>query len=401
MIRASDSRVFSVGLSVRPDARGAGEEAATLALAPGGGATGGAGAIDAKLVLAFCSDRLDTRAVLDGIRSVTGQVPLIGGTTAGELTHTWTGDSSVVVTVLGGPGLAVATGVARGLTGRQRQAGAEVAACVSALDPALYRVMVTLLDGLSPDPQEVIRGVYSVLGAEVPLVGGGTGDNLRMESTTQLYDDEILTDAVVSAALGSPVPFGIGIQHGWRQVGPSMIVTRSDGHRIHSINDEPALDLYLRLLNAPDRTEYDQAAFGALTMIHPLGLMRPSGEVEMRFISGADPLDRSLTCLAEVLPGTLLYVSECDRDSILDAADGACRAAVVGLDGRPPIGFLTFDCISRRGALGVDGVREEMRRMAGQTMGAPMSGFYTYGEIARTRGINGYHNQTLVVLAMS
>jgi hypothetical protein len=32
--------------------------------------------------------------------------------------------------------------------------------------------------------------------------------------------------------------------------------------------------------------------------------------------------------------------------------------------------------------------------------GAPVAGFYTYGEIARTSGITGFHNQTLVVLAL-
>jgi len=32
--------------------------------------------------------------------------------------------------------------------------------------------------------------------------------------------------------------------------------------------------------------------------------------------------------------------------------------------------------------------------------GAPVAGFYTYGEIARTHGISGFHNQTLVVLAV-
>ncbi len=32
--------------------------------------------------------------------------------------------------------------------------------------------------------------------------------------------------------------------------------------------------------------------------------------------------------------------------------------------------------------------------------GAPVAGFYTYGEIARTRGISAFHNQTLVVSAV-
>jgi hypothetical protein len=30
-----------------------------------------------------------------------------------------------------------------------------------------------------------------------------------------------------------------------------------------------------------------------------------------------------------------------------------------------------------------------------------VAGFYTYGEIARVRGVRGFHNQTLVVLAIS
>jgi hypothetical protein len=30
-----------------------------------------------------------------------------------------------------------------------------------------------------------------------------------------------------------------------------------------------------------------------------------------------------------------------------------------------------------------------------------VAGFYTYGEIARTHGVSGFHNQTLVVLAFA
>ena len=37
---------------------------------------------------------------------------------------------------------------------------------------------------------------------------------------------------------------------------------------------------------------------------------------------------------------------------------------------------------------------------AGRAAGAPVAGFYTYGEFPRTRGVTGFHNQTLVVLAV-
>jgi hypothetical protein len=61
---------------------------------------------------------------------------------------------------------------------------------------------------------------------------------------------------------------------------------------------------------------------------------------------------------------------------------------------------LAFDCIARRDVLGAAGIDCEVKRIAANIGGAPVAGFYTYGEIARTRGTSGFHNQTLVVLAL-
>ena len=62
--------------------------------------------------------------------------------------------------------------------------------------------------------------------------------------------------------------------------------------------------------------------------------------------------------------------------------------------------MLAFDCIARRDVLGDDGIVREVARIGEVCGGRPVAGFYTFGEIARTRGINGFHNQTLVVLAL-
>jgi hypothetical protein len=70
------------------------------------------------------------------------------------------------------------------------------------------------------------------------------------------------------------------------------------------------------------------------------------------------------------------------------------------LGGRPAKAVVAFDCIARRAALG-ESTDEEVDRIHDRTDGAPVIGFYTYGEIARTRGMSGFHNQTLVVLAVS
>jgi hypothetical protein len=41
-----------------------------------------------------------------------------------------------------------------------------------------------------------------------------------------------------------------------------------------------------------------------------------------------------------------------------------------------------------------------VRRVSAHAGSAPFAGFYTFGEIARTHGVNGFHHQTLVVLAL-
>ena len=43
----------------------------------------------------------------------------------------------------------------------------------------------------------------------------------------------------------------------------------------------------------------------------------------------------------------------------------------------------------------------DFSRISSNARGAPVAGFYTYGEIARTQGMSGFHNQTLVVLSIS
>jgi hypothetical protein len=86
---------------------------------------------------------------------------------------------------------------------------------------------------------------------------------------------------------------------------------------------------------------------------------------------------------------------------VLTATDDACRDALAALGGREPIGLLAFDCAARRLVLGDDGMDDEVERIAAHAGGAPVAGFYSYGEIARTRGSSGFHNETLVVLAVS
>ena len=388
---ATGTRWFGTGHSDLPDAHAAGRAAVEAAI----------GSRDnAKLLVVFASSRFDLADLLEGIRASDDETPLIGCSTAGEISASGPGDAGVVVLAIGGDGIDVATGIARSVSGRLRNAAAKAAACITEVPTRRHQVLLLLSDGLAGDQQEVVRGAYSVCGAAVPLVGGCAGDDLRMVQTEQLWNGEVLREAIVTAALSSDAPMGIGVSHGWRRVGESMLVTRSTDNHVYEIDGEPALDVYLRRLDAPADAFTDSEAFTRFALTHPLGVSRRAGE-EVRFVAGADFEARSLTCVAHVPQGGLTWIMEGDDESVLAATDAACRAAVAPLGGEAPLGLIAFDCIARRGVLGDTSIGSEVERISSFAGGAPVAGFYTYGEIARTQGVNGFHNQTLVVLAIS
>jgi len=180
-----------------------------------------------------------------------------------------------------------------------------------------------------------------------------------------------------------------------------LAVTASEGTVVVALDDRPALDAYLDRLDAPAAARTDANAFSRFALRRPLGLARRSGEDLVRNVAGADFERRTLNLLAELPQGALAWVMEGDGDSVLDATDAACEAALDALGGRAPLGLLAFDCIAPREIVGDAGVEDEIRRVADHAGGAPIAGLYTYGEIARVRGMAGFHNQTLVVLALA
>jgi hypothetical protein len=391
MTLARDRRWLGVGHCSTGDAVTAGAEAVAAAVA------GRA----AKLVVVFASVRFDLQRLLDTIADGAPGARLIGCSTAGEIATSGSSDSGVVVIALGGEGFTVATAAAGDVSAAPRAAGERVAEIAASIGEPEHGALLLLTEGLFANQDELVRGAYSVVGAAVPLVGGCAGDDLGMVATFQFHGRQVLRDSVVGAALGSDAPLGIGVRHGWRRVGDAIVVTDATGIVVETLDDEPALDAYLDRLGAPAAARSDADAFSRFALTHPLGLMRRSGEDLVRNVAAADFEGRTLQLSAEVPAGGLVWLMEGDGASVRGASDAACAAALDALGGCPPLGLLAFDCAGRREIAGEAGIVHELRRVAAHADGVPVAGLYTYGEIARVRGLGGFHNQTLVVLAVA
>ncbi|GAB4054386.1 FIST signal transduction protein [Catellatospora paridis] len=355
---------------------------------------------DPKLLIAFAAITHNPQAVLAGLAEAAPGVPVVGCTTHGEIGPGGPADGTITVAAIGGAGFQVQTCVATDVTGRQGDAGFEVAGCVRDVDLP-HKVLMLLTDGLVRDQESIVRGCYRALGAGVPLFGGAAADGWRMSGAYLFKDGQVLTDAVIGVALASEAPLAVAVKHGWRTVGQPMIVTRSLDGRVYTLDDRPALDVYLERLDAPPEAYTDPAAFTEFALPRPLGVQRRSGVEARNLSTEVDLVGRSIGGGGAIDPGGLTWVMTGDEESILEATDDACRDALARLEGHAPLGMLTFSCAAIRAVLGDDGIQREGARLDRWAGPLPYAGFYTYGEIARNHGIDGFHNQTLAVLALS
>lgn len=383
------ARWVRIGQSWDPDARKAGAQAAQRAIR----------GEQPRLLVVFASYATPTELV-EGISEVAGDIPVIGCSTAGEIgPGLRTKEPGVVVICLGGA-FAVSTAHADGLREHPREAGQTLADGLTPASDTRYRFALLLTDTFACDQQEMIRGAYGVLGPTVPLLGGGAANHEGGKETWQIHGTSVLTDSVVGAMVGTDGPIGVSVRHGWRHDGEPMVVTSSQGRNVLALDDRLALDVYLDRHSAPAGVEADPATFKAFSITRPLAVAR-RGDVAVRQVVGADPITRSLICASTVPKGAMAWLAVGDSASNLAATDLACADAIGQLLEVPPLALLIFDCDARRLVFGEDGTATECQYMLARAGGAPVAGFYTYGEIARIRGVYAYHNQTIVALALS
>jgi hypothetical protein len=380
------------GSSVAQDTIEAGTAAARQAMAGMHGHT-------PELIIVYTTVRYDLPALLGAIRAVTGDVPLVGETSAGhfagaELIAPETG--VVVLAMTAGPyrlGIASVQGLAAdgetaGITlARQARATLEP-------DRSRYETMLVFVDGLAPEQQALIGGIHRVVGAAVPVVGGGAADDRRLSQTFVFRDGEALSDAAVAVWIGSDEPIPVVVGHGWHPIGLPLLVTKTDGQVVHEIAGRPARDVFEDHIRQGNREELDRVRPGGYYSTHAFGLIEPDGTHLIRgvFMDG----DQMINTFAPLPVYSAIQIMSCDEDDLLSVSEDVARRAVAGRDASV---LLVFSCIARLDVLQSRG-EEEAVRLQAAAGDVPTFGIYTYGEFARTTSVAGYHNSTVAAVAL-
>jgi hypothetical protein len=311
----------AVGHARALDGRETGLQAAHAAL----NALGNAAPVFGIVVSSY---QYDAQQVVNGVASLTGNMPMIGFSTPAGVTVDGVHPHSVVVALLSNPDVRADVQWLAGYTQGSREVSQQLVEILKGRPkiPALI-----FADGFNADAEQLC----AVLPPGVNLAGALSSGDLLSGNAYQIGGVQSGAGGLALARLEGQIRMGIGYGHGWQPVGTHFRVTRSRSFWIRTLDGRPASESYARLFGYPAR-EWAFPPLNHLARMYPLGMEQLDKSLVLR-----SPLrieaDGSFRMNATVTDGSEAYLLTGSLSSCQDAARAAARQALDALEGARPV----------------------------------------------------------------
>lgn len=238
------------------------------------------------------------------------------------------------------------------------------------------------------DGETLVKNIENTLGPGVSMFGGMAGDDITFTGTYVFTNDRSTDYGIAALVLDEEKIsfYGMAIS-GWKPMGVIRTITKSEGNLIYTIDDKPALEIYLRFLGQEISSFNDQVNFFDSIGIHyPIQIEREGREPKMCAPIGYDKEKKALMFESDVTQGAKFRFSTPPDFEIVDAV--IQKANELKTESKAVAdALLIFSCAGRLSTLGP--MAQQENEGLQQVWNAPMAGFYTYGEFGK--GIDGKH----------
>lgn len=343
---------------------------------------------DMEAVIFFCSPRYDLDKLGKALAN-TFPCPLIGCTTAGEISSKGYQQGGIVGASLSSPELKLhphAISPLKAFGPLEAKRLADSTRRRAAFPDGIEKEKIfgfLLIDGMSVMEEQIIATLYSQFEG-VPIVGGSAGDDLQFGATKIYWDGKFISDAALFTIFETTLPFYTFKTQHFGPTDKKLVITDADPSRriVTEINAEPAAREYARVLGLQTR-DLNPAVFSN----YPV-MMKVGDSWYVRSIQRANE-DESLSFFCAIDIGLVLTVGE-GEDLIRGFRDELDRIDQMVPDADLIIGC---DCILRRLEIIEKGLIKDMDALLNNLN---FVGFSTYGE-----QFNSVHiNQTLTGMAI-
>ena len=233
-------------------------------------------------------------------------------------------------------------------------------------------------DGLLNNIERFIDTLFECLDHHITIAGGGAG-NLDFTQQPCIFSNQgVCTNTVLLVTL--PTKITTSVAHGWRIFKGPLLVSGAEAQTLHSLNYQPALDVYRQAIESYSDSVFDNDNFFDIAKNFPLGIEDINNNLIVR-----DPIfaqQKTIQCAGEVPINSLVYLLESDAETLISSAE---QAAMTVFSTTPQINSVSmiFDCISRVLYL-EDNFEKELNIIAKHCNTEALFGVLSLGEIANS-----------------
>jgi hypothetical protein len=267
--------------------------------------------------------------------------------------------------------------------------------------------LIIATGGIFIDGEKIIEGIMQGFGKpnasaerEVTVFGGMAGDDLIAEKPLVFTNGKSKDNALIALIIDEDKIDVRGIATcGWKAIGTTKTVTKSEGNIVYTIDDKPALDMLMKYLGVDVKQDDNKGIVTFLnSWYYPLQLERENGDTVIRATRFANSEDRSLICTGTVPQGSKVKFSLPPEFDAIETVVAECESIKDNAEQQADA-LIMFSCVSRHLSFGAL-MKEEIDQVQ-QVWNAPMAGFFTYGEYGKSKiGKHEFHNNACCVVAL-
>lgn len=260
------------------------------------------------------------------------------------------------------------------------------------------QAILLLAQGVGANADLIIQGMQKAIGKSTSLFGGLAGDDMALKRTFVFSNEANYSDGLMMLVLDNEKVELDGLAtSGWEAIGVFHEVTEAENNVLLSIDNQPALDVFLKYFGSFDDANVGLDASANVSAQYPLQILRDDGTFVLRSPLFGDTTRRALVLAGGIKKGDKFRFSISPGFEVIDQTVkefGALQKKAPDADA-----LILFSCIGRLGAFGP--LMEDEIRGIFEYWNKPMIGFFSYGEIGATKGAQcDFHNETCTLVSL-
>ena len=232
--------------------------------------------------------------------------------------------------------------------------------------------------------EDILSGFTEKAGDNITVIGGIASDQDWINGSRVFTNNRISSQALICLAINQDrISVNGSAVSGWKPVGTVKTVTKSEGNKIFTIDDQPALDLIIKYTGIKVDPDNNEDIYTQLGSSMPLQVQKSEGLPVMKPPIMFNPSDHSIFCGGVVPEGTKIRFSlPPDFDVIEEVIKSAQESKLKAMPEAEAM--LIFSCHGRLEAFGplVDKEIEGLQ----EVWNVPMAGFFSFGEWGKPLG---------------